>query len=410
MPSVSRVSRRFIKIAVASAVLATGAYAVWSAQGLVVSDNAVVSAYVVSLRTPIDGYVAGNPAPVGSEVGGGAVLATVTNPRVDDQRLADLKDRVQRLALEKTAIVAQRDSLEATRAGLVQRAEEFRRAKIARLSGQTDAAARALEARLSEAEQARREYARKTELVRTGTASKADLDRSQYGFEALEGQARSLAAQLASVKAEYDAAVRGVMTDAGGNDVVYSMQRADEVGLRIAELDRAMATATAEAAEADSRLAVEARRIALLRSADMTAPSGAMIWKIGSTHGERVGIGDTTAELVDCGAAFLVAAIPQSASADVATGGEARFRLAGETQERTGTILSVIGDASLLGDRNLAAVPFDPHRPTAMVRIAVPPSRNVASECLVGRTARVLLPATERGLMETVLRFMRRIF
>jgi hypothetical protein len=45
-----------------------------------------------------------------------------------------------------------------------------------------------------------------------------------------------------------------------------------------------------------------------------------------------------------------------------------------------------------------------------MVRIAVPPSRNVASECLVGRTARVLLPATERGLMETVLRFMRRIF
>ncbi len=121
----------------------------------------------------------------------------------------------------------------------------------------------------------------------------------------------------------------------------------------------------------------------------MTAPSAGMLWKVGTSNGERLGAGDTTAELVDCGAEFLVVSIPQSSYADMVRGGEARFRLSSETDERTGAIISVTGDASLIGDRNLAAVPSDQHRPAAMVRIAVPPSHNLAAECLVGRTAHV---------------------
>jgi len=272
LPALSRVPKRLLKIAVACGVLATGGYAIWSAQSSVVSDNAVVSAYVIALRTPIDGYVTASPTPVGSEIGSGAILATVTNPRVDDQRLVDLRERVQRLALEKLAIASQRDKLEATRGELMQRGEDYRIAKLARLSGQIQSADSALEAKLSESEQARREYVRKTALARTGTASKADLDRAQYGSEVLDGQARSLAATLASVKAEYEAAKRGVTTDAGGNDVVYSVQRADEIRLRVAELERALDTVTADAADAGARLAVEERRVDLLRSAAMAAP------------------------------------------------------------------------------------------------------------------------------------------
>ena len=142
----------------------------------------------------------------------------------------------------------------------------------------------------------------------------------------------------------------------------------------------------------------------------MAAPSAGMLWKVGSSNGERLGAGDMTAQLVDCGAAFLVASIPQSSYADVVPGGEARFRLSGETAERTGTIASVTGDASLIGDRNLAAVPADQHKSTAMVRIAVPPSRNVAAECLVGRTAHVLLPMVGRSFMDQATALMQRIF
>ncbi len=401
--------KRLLKIGVASGVLAAGAYAIWSAQGYVVSDNAVVSAYVTSLRTPIEGFVSAGHTQVGSEIGRGEVLATVTNPRVDDQRLASLQDRVHRLDLEKAAITRQRETLETTWRELTSRAEEYRRAMISQLSGRVEAAKTALAARRSESEQAKRDFARKTELVRSGTASAADLDKAHYAFDALDYQTQSLAAQLAAVQSQLDAATRGVIIDAGGNDVAYSAQRADEVRLRLAELDRAFDTATGDAEEAASRLADETRRVSLLRSAEMTAPSAGMLWKVGSSNGERLGAGDMTAQLVDCGATFLVASIPQSSYADVVLGGEARFRLSGETAERTGTIVSVTGDASLIGDRNLAAVPADQHRPTAMVRIAVPPSRNVAAECLVGRTAHVLLPMVGRSAIDRALGLLQRI-
>ena len=61
---------------------------------------------------------------VGSEIGRGEILATVTNPRVDDQRLTALQDRVRRLDLEKAAITRQRDRLEATWRDLTPRAED----------------------------------------------------------------------------------------------------------------------------------------------------------------------------------------------------------------------------------------------------------------------------------------------
>ncbi len=402
--------RRLLKVAIACAVLLAGGYAIWSAQSMIVSDNAVVSAYVTSLRAPIEGYVSASRIPVGAAIDRGVVLATVSNPRVDDQLLTQLQERVHRLALEKTAIVRQRASFEATWRDLMQRGEVYRQALLARLAGQLDETRMARAAKLSEAEQAKRDYARKQDLARSGTASLSDLEKAQYGFESLDRQAQSLAGQLASVQAQIDAATVGVMTDAGGNDVIYSVQRADEVRLRITELDRAMDTVNSDANEANARLADESHRIELLRSASIAAPSAGMLWKIDSSNGERLGVGDATAELVDCSAAFLVATIPQSAYADIVLGGEARFRLSGESAERTGTILSVTSDTSLIGDHNLAAVPVDQHRPTAIVRIAVPSSRNVGAECLVGRSARVLLPTIQRSAPDLAMRLVRRFF
>jgi multidrug resistance efflux pump len=124
---------RPLKLAAACAVLAVGGYAIWSAQRFVVSDNAVVSAYVMSLRAPIEGYVSGHPAAIGREIHGGDILATMTNPLADDQRLVDFEERVNRLTVEQATLLRQRDTLEATRRDLLQRAEEHRHAMVARL-------------------------------------------------------------------------------------------------------------------------------------------------------------------------------------------------------------------------------------------------------------------------------------
>ena len=401
---------RPLKLAAACAVLVVGGYAIWSAQRFVVSDNAVVSAYVMSLRAPIEGYVSGHPAAIGREIHGGDILATMTNPLADDQRLVDFEERVNRLTVEQATLLRQRDTLEATRRDLLQRAEEHRHAMVAKLSGQVASAQMALEAKLAESEQAKRDYHRKVDLARSGTASTSDLERAQFASDALDRQARSLGGQLTAFQAELAAADHGILTENGGNDVPYSVQRADEVRLRLADLDRTLDAVREDATEAVSRVEAERRRLTMLHSATLAAPSAGMLWKLGASTGERIGTGDTAAELVDCGAAFLVAAVPQKAYSNIVLGGDARFRLAGESAERTGRIMSITGDTSLVGDRNLAAVPLDLHQPTVMVRIEVPPSPNTAAECLVGRTARILLPTSGGGVMAAISRLAQRIF
>jgi multidrug resistance efflux pump len=131
--------KRLLKVGIACGVLTVGVYAIWSAQGIVVTDNAVVSAYVTSLRAPIEGFVSASHTQVGSEIGRGEILATVTNPRVDDQRLATLQERMRRLDVEKAAITRQRDRLETAWRDLTHRAEEYRRAMVSQLTGQVEA-------------------------------------------------------------------------------------------------------------------------------------------------------------------------------------------------------------------------------------------------------------------------------
>jgi hypothetical protein len=57
-------------------------------------------------------------------------------------------------------------------------------------------------------------------------------------------------------------------------------------------------------------------------------------------------------------------------------------------------VVSVTGEASLSSDRSLAAVPVAQRTASAMARIELLPSPTDGDGCLVGRTARVLLPTT----------------
>lgn len=274
---VSQRLRRLLKLGATSVMLATGGYAIWSAQGYVVSDNAVVSAYLTSLRTPIEGYISGGRAVVGAEIHGGDILAVISNQRVDDQHLADLEDQVRRLAREEAALAREHETLVATEHRLIEQGQEYHRGLLARLSGHLLAAKMALGAKQAESEQAKREYTRKITLAHSGTASAADLDKAQYASAVLERQVQSLAGELAAIQAQQDAAERGITTEGGGNDVTYSMQRADEVQLRLAEVDRQLDTVRGEKAAASARAELERHRVGLLRSAVLAAPAAAML-------------------------------------------------------------------------------------------------------------------------------------
>jgi multidrug resistance efflux pump len=175
--------------------------------------------------------------------------------------------------------------------------------------------------------------------------------------------------------------------------------------MRLAEVEREIAYLGASEAETSARLDAERHRFDLLHGADLIAPSAGMLWKLGASEGERLAASDTVAEMVDCRSAFVVAAIPQDRFSDIEIGGLARVRLSGETLDRVGRVVSLTGEASLANDRNLAAAPPVQRVATATARIEVASSANAARDCLVGRTARVLLPTSaDSGLMAGIAR------
>ena len=240
-----------------------------------------------------------------------------------------------------------------------------------------------------------------------GTVSESDIETAETAVRVATQQVASFDQQINATQAEVQSTEAGVLTETNsGSDVAYSEQRADELRVRLADLARTIGTIRAASAEAEDQLAAETETLQRARAATISAPSPGMIWRLGAARGERVAPGDLLAQVVDCNAAFLAVAVPQDRLPDIDLKNVATFRLAGEYRDRTGPILAVTGEAAVRGDASLATVPAVSTRPVASVLVAVPPSPNKLGACLVGRTARVLLPASGGGWLDWAMRLL----
>ena len=99
---------RLVKIGAAGGLLAVALGALLAGQNHITADNAVVSAYVLSVRSPIQGQVSSLRLHVGDPVEGSRLLARVVDECVSDERLVDLRAELARLQAEQAASLAER--------------------------------------------------------------------------------------------------------------------------------------------------------------------------------------------------------------------------------------------------------------------------------------------------------------
>ena len=392
---------RLAKLGGAAAILAIGTYAVLSDQFAIVSDNAVVSAYTISLRTPIDGLVSGKPMKIGDLVQRSSPIAVVTNDRVDDQHLVDLRAHLARARAELAAVSAEMDGLKSLSATLQQRADEYKAASTARLRGSVAEALDLMVALNYRRDEAKQTLDRSTSLAERGFASTADLDRAKANFGSLFSQAAAQNGRLDSLEAQLAAIKNGIVTEPGSTDVAYSQQREDEIAIRLQDLMQQRQFILSDIDETATRLADEEAQVAKLRTAITLAPTSGLIWKVSASPGERINDGEPIAEVVDCATAFIIADVPQTRVPDIQVGSKAEFLISGETAQRYGHVVSVTSDATG-GDHNLAAIPFEERGATATVRIQIDGDKG----CLVGRRARIVLPSDGPGLLTRLLNYL----
>jgi multidrug resistance efflux pump len=397
------VARRSVKIALASIVALAGMYAVLVQQRVVTSDEAIVSAYVSAVRTPIEGNVSGIALKVGSRVGQGAVLGHVENPRAYDQALENLSLRQEEDRGAMGALGGQISELLQQRSELESRAHAHKTAVCVRLERLLSQAAALLDAKRVAAEHAGVELERSRNLRDAGAVTEADFERRQSESKIAKSEQAAAEAEIAGLQAELDAAGKGTLAEPGVSaDVPYSQQRIDEISLRLAELHATRANLAFRADHIAADVTRQIRHSELMRSSAIIAPVTGTVWRLQSNDGEHIATGDTLAEIVDSSHPFLLISIPQDRVPDIQLGAKVKFKLSGETEQRTGTVISIAGITGDDENRRFAAIPL-PNSTKRMAAVRVQFDDLQSSDRLVGRTARAVISANGRNRLSQSL-------
>ena len=401
------VSRRILKIAFAVTLFGGGAFGMLSDSTYISSSNAVISAYVVDVRSPIDGIISNLPLAAGTLVTSGQLLGDVQNPRIDRQHLDNVLTLESGSQSTVNALIAERASLEQQQKALLARSYVDTSAVASRLDQQAAAATRTLSGLQQALAEAAIELRRGQQLHDAGIIADAALDKLRSAHLIAVEQVAAQQSTLASIRSQASNATRGILTEPGdASDIAYSRQRADEIAIKLVDNANALTIARGQADESHLIAAAETVRSGLMRQSQIHSPVPGVVWKINTTNGEVISGGTSVLSVVNCNQQFVLAQIPQDRVPDVAVHREARIRLAGESEVREGTVVSVSGDALKLPDAKLAALPFqESSQQMATVLISLDPGGSPTSErhrpqhpqdenppCLVGRTVRVLIP------------------
>lgn len=399
---------RSLKIVMALSIACAGAYGTLSEQAYIVSGDAVVTAYVLDIRSPIEGSLSGLSQTAGAMVREGDPLVHIENPLLSHEHLDNLRTAAESAGFAARADASEVTTLEAQQQELLSRSRAYSKAITSRLQLAVSEAESLTRSREAAANEARIELDRGRELQHAGILATASFDKLVAGEAIARHDALSQHAALESIKTEAKAAQAGLLTEPGANsDVTYSRQRADEISLRLADVRRSLAVAEAQQQEAHSAVLEEASRLAQLSEITLKAPLTGQVWAVQAMNGERTSLGEPVLSLVDCAAQFLLVEVPQDRLPDVVVGGRATFRLTGESVERTGIVVAASGDSQKESNRKFAAFPTqNPTQRLATVRLRLE-STPGSSSCIVGRTARVLLPTQSSN---PIGRFFRKHF
>lgn len=381
---------RLLKVAIGLIIVLAGLFIVVGEQLSGVSADAVVNARLTTLRAPIAGRLTLEDRQLGALIEREEILGSLEDPLVDQIRLSDLileqkftEANIDRL---RDDIAAHDDALSSLRDRFDDYAErriDWLEAALSLAEGNSSA----IEARLQEA---RETLNRSVELQTRGVESAAALSRARSVSVIAERELEASGATIAQKKVELQAAREGIYLGESYNDAPYSEQRASQLTV---ERDSLSASLLEEEARLDAlrqRIDEERRRVNRLRSAPVAANVRGRLWEMQAEDGETVQRGQDILKLVDCESAIVTLSVSETVYNTLAIGDSADFRMNGEPQVFTGTILRLAGSGAETIYRNLAVAPSQKHLERYDVALSVPDLLSDSDlACAIGRTGRV---------------------
>jgi multidrug resistance efflux pump len=312
------------------------------------STEAIVSTRVITIRAPIDGEIGHltNPPEVGTPVKAGAPLLSITNRRADRGRLDDLRRLIDLLESERSALAGRLELLRSQRTGLVEQTHAFQRGRVRQLEERIAEIESEIKAAVAPRAEAGAALLRTSILADRGVQSQAAHDRAERDDVVAEQTETALRRRLAGAQVELEAARQGMFVGDSYNDRPSSSQHADEVVLRIGELQAELRTRDERLAHLRTELGAEVERYSDQSIVELTAPVSGSVWEKLTAPGEEVRRGQDLLRLLDCSGVVVNAAVNEWVYEKLHVGDPARFRLQGETTDYPGQVVRLSGLAA----------------------------------------------------------------
>ncbi|HEV7436232.1 MAG TPA: HlyD family efflux transporter periplasmic adaptor subunit [Pseudorhizobium sp.] len=358
------------------------------------SANAFVNAQITTTRAPIAGQLRLLDRPVGARVSAGDPLGEISDPLVDNVRLADLLKEQAEVNAEADRMRSLLSSLDGSIKQLQDRSAAYTEERNRQLDAQADAAAS-----LAEAAEARRRLAelglaRAERLASSGARTAEALEQAQSLAEVSALELRNVRQQNAIAQIALSAAGRGVFLGDGYNDQPYSQQRISELEVQRAELQASLAAQILLVDSLDARIAAERLRVNRLSSSSLQSNVNGLVWDYNARSGEIVQRGQDILRLVDCDSTIVTLSVSENVYNTLQLGTPATFRLNGDSRAFGGTVTRLAGSGTATVYENLAISPSERHLQRFDVALHVPALReNPDLKCLIGRTGRVFFEA-----------------
>jgi multidrug resistance efflux pump len=305
-------------------------FGIWAMAGSFASSDgapAVVSGHTAIVRASQDGYISLDTLRRGSVVHSGAAIGTLLLSPTGDNNSSKYMTLVQTRG-RVDAIEAEIATLQAQIRDLQARTEKNRVARIDELTSKLEQANAAIGAAQAKESAANAIFGRQQKLYSIGYTVKASVEAAKSSADAAQLDRTAAEKQITTLQVQLSAARDGTFLQDAYNDAAYSQQRADQLRLRVADLEAEshQQNHLLKLLEGDARQTNASDRSAESNlSVPVLSPASGIVWSV-TNSGQYVRAGDEIARVVDCSQLSANATVSAREYAAVRDGDRAVFQ------------------------------------------------------------------------------------
>ena len=398
---------RFIRATVGIIILVTIVSAILIPQVLPVSGNSFINAKLEWIRSPIDGDLSFGSLKIGDKISKGMVLGAITNERVDDYFLNQLKT-------EKSGIESALFSLESRRELLVERSnvlkskvsdslsniEEVTKTRLTMLKGNLSRAMEektAIREQIRRYKEANRNYKGEESFAVVSRAALDELLRKEMELQALIGQQKTdyilLTSNLESV----------LTSDYVSDNTPVEQQQLLDIEQQLMDIASEIEVLTLKNNKLSSQVTARVDELNKNNYYELVAGVSGTVWDIGFPDRSYVNHGDSVIAIADTTTLSVEGSFHQRYLDNIAVGDPVTIDLLGSSETLSGTV-SEVKIRDQIKSADLSAINVDNSEANEF-NVVVSIDEQHTADLHIGQRAKVIISKSSSSIIPSILLF-----